>query len=198
MKNKSILMVVATVVVVGVVMAWVLARRPAPVPETMDLPVAVPAVVMAAPVTNDTPVVVAEVPVVPQAAPVVTNDSPTKLTVKKKKSAKVKTEKAPIQDPGAREALSLVGLDPEAEAYWSAAINDPSLPAEERQDLIEDLNEDGLSDPKHPAPEDMPLIVNRLQLLEEMAPSAMDQVNADAFQEAHKDLVNMLKGVPAQ
>ena len=78
------------------------------------------------------------------------------------------------------------------------AINDPNLPAEERKDLIEDLNEDGLSDPKHPGPEDLPLILNRLQLIEELAPDAMDRVNADAFAEAYKDLNNMLAGKPVQ
>ena len=90
-----------------------------------------------------------------------------------------------------RVALSLVGTDPEAERYWIAAINDSSLSAHERQDLIEDLNEDGLSDPKNPGVEDLPLIVSRLQIIEELAPDAMDKVNADAFREAYKDLSNM-------
>lgn len=102
-----------------------------------------------------------------------------------------------VQDPDARLALSLVGTDPDAEDYWVQAINDPNLPAEERKDLIEDLNEDGLSDPKHPAPEDMPIIAGRIQLIEELASSAMDQVNADALAEAHKDLVNLLNGIPS-
>ena len=198
MKSKSSLILVATVVLAGALLALVLARHPVPVSETVVVPVATPVAVTIAPLTNDSPVAIVDEPVVLPVALVATNVSPQKLAAKKNKSAKVKTEKAPIQDPAAREALSLVGLDPEAEAYWSAAINDPSLPAEERQDLIEDLNEDGLSDPKHPAPEDMPLIVNRLQLIEEMAPSAMDQVNADAFQEAHKDLLNLLNGVPVK
>src|SRR5690348_2473627 len=52
----------------------------------------------------------------------------------------------PLQDPIARVALSLVGMDPDAEDYWFAAINDLTLPANERQNLIEDLNEEGLSD----------------------------------------------------
>ena len=69
--------------------------------------------------------------------------------------------------------------------------------AEERKDLIEDLNEDGLSDPQHPAPEDMPVILNRIQLIEQLAPDSMDQVNAAAFAEAYKDLVNLAKGRPA-
>lgn len=97
----------------------------------------------------------------------------------------------PVQDPLARVALSFVGADPDAEAYWDMAINDPSLSAHERQDLIEDLNEDGFPDPDHPTVDDLPLIVSRLFLIEELAPDAMDKVNWDAFLEAHKDLVNM-------
>jgi hypothetical protein len=91
----------------------------------------------------------------------------------------------------ARVALALVGTDPEAEAYWYEAINDPSLSAHEREDLIEDLNEEGLPDPKHPTADDLPLIVSRLMVIEEAGPYAMDKVNADAFQEAYKDLVNL-------
>src|SRR5882724_918872 len=99
--------------------------------------------------------------------------------------------KEPLQDPIARDALALVGFDPEAELYWFAAINDLSLPANERQDLIEDLNEEGLPDPKHPTPEDLPLILNRLALIEAVGPDAADEVNADAFVEAYKDLLNL-------
>lgn len=104
-------------------------------------------------------------------------------------SIPTKKPKPPLQDPVARVALSFVGVDPDAEQYWLEAINDPSLSAHERQDLIEDLNEDGLSDPRRPTTEDLPLIVNRLLLLEEI--DAMDEVNADAIQEAYKDLANM-------
>jgi hypothetical protein len=107
--------------------------------------------------------------------------------------AKQGTPSAPevLQDPAARVALAYVGADTAAEMYWYAAINNPSLSAHERQDLIEDLNEDGLSDPKNPTVEDLPLILNRIQLIEAVAGDAMDQVNADAFQEAYKDLVNL-------
>jgi hypothetical protein len=99
--------------------------------------------------------------------------------------------KPPIQDPMARAALSYVGADPEAEWYWYQAINDPSLGPQERQDLIEDLNEDGLSDPHNPTADDLPLILNRIQIIEEVVWDAMDEVNADAFLEAYKDLVNL-------
>jgi hypothetical protein len=101
------------------------------------------------------------------------------------------SRRGPFQDPMARVALGLVGMDPTAEAYWYAAINDPKIPAKERQDLIEDLNEDGLSDPKHPGPVDLPVILNRIGYIEAIGPYAMDQVNADAFAEAYKDLVNL-------
>jgi hypothetical protein len=87
--------------------------------------------------------------------------------------------------------LFFVGADPLAEAYWTLAINDPGLPAIERQDLIEDLNEDGISDPRLPGPEDLPLILARRQLIELLAPDAMDEVNADAFEEAYNDLLNL-------
>lgn len=107
-----------------------------------------------------------------------------------------KKAKPPIQDPDARDALSLVGADPDAEQYWVSAINNPNLPPEERKNLIEDLNEDGLSDPHDPGPQDMPLILSRIQLIEDLAPDSMDQVNADAFAEAYKDLVNLASGQP--
>lgn len=106
-------------------------------------------------------------------------------------------------DPMARIALRYVGADPNAEAYWIAAINDPTLSAAERENLISDLNEDGLSDFKHPTPDDLALIQNRLALVDRLAPAAMDQVNAKAFKETHDDLSNLAevaqgRGKPVQ
>jgi hypothetical protein len=97
-----------------------------------------------------------------------------------------------IPVPQARMALSFVGADPMAEDVWVAAINDPALPPETRKDLIEDLNEDGFPDPKHITEDDLPLIMNRLELITTLAPESMDDVNAAAFEEAYKDLVNMV------
>jgi hypothetical protein len=102
-----------------------------------------------------------------------------------------------VQDPMARAALSYVGTDPDADAYWIAAINDPSLPTEERKDLIEDLNEDGLANPRLATPGDLAVIANRIQLIEDLAPLAIDEGNAKALAEAHKDLVNLYNGLPA-
>jgi hypothetical protein len=96
-----------------------------------------------------------------------------------------------LGDPVARVALSFVGEDPDAEAYWVEAINDPNLSAHERSDLIEDLNEEGFEDPHHPTFDDLPIIISRLELIEELAPDAMDEVNSDAFAEAWKDLAKM-------
>ena len=110
--------------------------------------------------------------------------------------------KPPLQDPLARAAMSLVGADPGAEAYWLEAIFDSSLPKQEREDLIEDLNEEGLSDHKRPGPGDYPLIMNRLAIIEEIAPYS-DEFMLNHLQEAYKDLVNLSQvalggGLPVQ
>jgi hypothetical protein len=105
----------------------------------------------------------------------------------------------PPPDPGdlerrtklARNALTHVGADPDAEEVWLAAIYDPKLSEHTRQDLIEDLNEEGFPDPRHPTAQDLPLILRRIEIIEELAPFAMDEINSAAFAEAHKDLVNM-------
>ena len=90
-------------------------------------------------------------------------------------------------------ALLYVGVDPEAEKTWMRAINDPNLPPGVRSDLIEDLNDEGYEDPSgnQITKRDLPLILARLEIIERLAPYAMDQVNADAFEEAYKDLLNM-------
>jgi hypothetical protein len=95
-----------------------------------------------------------------------------------------------LQDPLARVAMSLVGADPDAEAYWLEAIYDSSLPDQEREDLIEDLNEEGLSDHQRPGPEDFPLIMNRIVILQEIFPHA-DQFMLPHLREAYKDLLNL-------
>jgi hypothetical protein len=39
--------------------------------------------------------------------------------------------------------------------------------------------------------EDLPLIASRLELIEELAPTAIDEANFNAFAEAYKDLTQM-------
>jgi hypothetical protein len=91
----------------------------------------------------------------------------------------------------AREALAGVGADPHAEEVWTTAINDPALSASQRSNLIEDLNETGFEDPGNIQPHELPIVLNRLALIEDLAPNAMDDTNADAFAEAHKDLTKI-------
>jgi hypothetical protein len=111
-----------------------------------------------------------------------------------KKSSGLGTPHPPplLVAPEARIALAFVGTDADAESVWFNAINDPFVPPNERKDLIEDLNEDGFADPHHIAPDEMPLVLSRIKLIEQLAPSAVDDTNAAAFQEAYKDLTNML------
>ncbi|PWU12093.1 MAG: hypothetical protein C5B50_22085 [Verrucomicrobia bacterium] len=103
-------------------------------------------------------------------------------------SAPVKGDEKVFEDPFARQALTLVGADEDAEAYWLEAIYDTSLPKSERQDLIDDLNEEGLPDPKHPTLDDLPLIMSRLQILELIAPEIPGELD---WRESYDDLANL-------
>lgn len=142
------------------------------------------------------PPTLAPPPVVPEvvAAPVAPRDMPSQISGRRSNPSRG-TMAAPepvVPKPVARAALGYVGADPDAEEIWVNAINDPNRSADERKDLIEDLNEDGFPDPKNITEDDLPLIVSRLALIEELAPDAADEVNEAAFAEAYKDLLNML------
>jgi hypothetical protein len=95
------------------------------------------------------------------------------------------------KEPLARLALNFVGLDTQANEFYQKSINDPLLTKDHRRNLIEDLNQDGFADTKNLTARDLPLVQNRIALIEQLAPSAMDDANAVAFKEAYKDLVNM-------
>ena len=95
------------------------------------------------------------------------------------------------KEPLARLALNYVGADAQANEFYQAAINDLTLPKDHRRNLIEDLNQDGFADRKNLTERDLPLIQNRLALIEQLAPVATDPVNTAAFAEAYKDLLKM-------
>lgn len=97
-----------------------------------------------------------------------------------------------VKERRARVALGMIGFDPDADEVWIQIINDPSVSANARHDLIEDLNEDGFADPDNPTLDELPMIEYRIELIEDLLPYAMDKVNSDAFNEARKDLVNMV------
>jgi hypothetical protein len=101
-----------------------------------------------------------------------------------------RSEDPAVKEKRGRTALAMIGRNPEADEVWIQIINDPSVSANARSNLIEDLNEDGLSY-RNLTMDDLPVIKYRIELVEGLRPYAMDKVNADAFDEAHKDLVNM-------
>jgi hypothetical protein len=94
------------------------------------------------------------------------------------------------KEPLARLALGYVGVDAQANQFYEKTINDLTLTKSHRSNLIEDLNEDGLNF-RNLTARDLPIIENRISLIEQLAPHAADVVNAAAFKEAYKDLLNM-------
>ena len=98
---------------------------------------------------------------------------------------------ATAKEPLARLALNFAGADSQANELYQQAINDPVLTKNHRKNLIEDLNQDGFSDLKNLSAQDLPLIENRISLIEQLAPNATDPVNVAAFKEAYKDLLKM-------
>jgi hypothetical protein len=95
------------------------------------------------------------------------------------------------REPLARVALAYVGVNDAAEQLYRQAIEDPALSPNARKNLIEDLNEAGFADPRHPTLAELKLIEKRLALIEQLAPRTRDRTNAAAFVEARKDLLDM-------
>ena len=95
------------------------------------------------------------------------------------------------KEPLARLALNYVGASHDALQLWQLAIDDPQMPKDARRNLIEDLNQDGFTNPKKPTPADLALIQQRIALIERLLPRTTDPVNVAAFKEAQKDLVAM-------
>lgn len=95
------------------------------------------------------------------------------------------------KEPLARLALAYTGTDPQANDLYLKAINDLNLGKDQRRNLIEDLNQDGFARNRKLETSDLPLIENRIALIERNAPNASDPINLAAFKEAYKDLVKM-------
>ena len=188
-KTKALALLAIGICVIGVILSL---RQPERPPASMATPqLETPAAQSAARVTvaEATKQVSVAPPAIEPAPPQPVARSHSK-TQKSAPAQSAKPPKEPLQDPDAREALAWVGLDPQAEQYWLGAIFDTSLPDKEREDLMEDLNEVGFADPAHPTADDLPLIVNRLQIITEVAPQA-DPFMRIHLAEAYKDLANM-------
>ena len=101
-----------------------------------------------------------------------------------------------VVESQARAALNFVGADAEAATVWARAINDAELPADTREELIEELDVAGLpADPQRLTQDHLPLILSRIAILEQLAPSALDDTNAAAFRAVHRRLTNLAAGL---
>jgi hypothetical protein len=183
-------------VIIGGTLVFVLLNRPSTQPSATAKP---PKEIPLAPMAEKTPVVVEQsAPAEPATEPQV------QLLPKPKPTPKLQAQtpsanpgKEPLHDPVAREALALVGVDPEAEQYWLDAIYDSNLPDNEREDLMEDLNETGFADPKNLTADDLPLILNRLIIIQQIAPYT-DPFMAEHLGEAYGDLSKMADRLAGQ
>ncbi len=99
----------------------------------------------------------------------------------------------------ARIALAYVGNSDQAVELFHAAVLDPALKPDQRRELVEDLNQDGLSNKKNFSAADLDIIAKRYELTQ--AYLKQDYVRTDktlnaAFREADKDLAKMLQRGP--
>jgi hypothetical protein len=98
-----------------------------------------------------------------------------------------------ITDPAEREplgraALPYVGADAQANEFYDKVINDMTLSANHRKNLIEDLNEP--PDKQKIGRSDLPWIDGRIAFIEDQR-QRTDPANIPALNEAQKDLLNM-------
>ena len=104
------------------------------------------------------------------------------------------------KEPLARVALAYVGANDQAMELYHAAVLDPALQPDQKRELVEDLNQDGLGSSKNPTADDLKIIANRYALTQ--AYLQQDYVQNDkvlnaAFREADKDLRRMLERAAA-
>lgn len=104
------------------------------------------------------------------------------------------------KEPLARVALSYVGTDARALDLFHTALLDPSLLPDQKRNLVEDLNEDGLANRRTPTPEDLQIITRRYELTQAYLQQEYvrnDNILNAAFLEADKDLRKMLERAAA-
>ena len=97
-------------------------------------------------------------------------------------------------------ALSYVGASEQAGQLFHTAINDTTLKPDHRRELVEDLNQDGLSNKKAPSPADLQTVANRYTLTQTYLQQDYvqnDPVLTKAFREANKDLGKLLERAAA-
>jgi hypothetical protein len=198
MNLKTLLGLWAVVAVASALTAWIVLTRETapPTRKSAAAPAGEPAVsVDPVPVTATPPLSVAP-PEGPRPnrvpAPVEKNAIPSLPEVVEAPAADPRFEDPVFKEQLGRYALSYVGADPMADEVWTWLVYDTSLPDKVREDLMEDLNENGFSDGngRRATMDDLPLIESRLALLEEHLAGA-DEFMLVHLAEAYKDLANM-------
>jgi hypothetical protein len=104
------------------------------------------------------------------------------------------------REPLARLALAYVGANQQAAELFHTALLDPALLPDQKRELVEDLNQDGLNSTKTPTAEDLRVISERYALTQAYLQQEYvvgDKVLNAAFREADKDLRNMLQRAAA-
>lgn len=145
-------------------------------------------------------VIETEVPLLSIAAPRLTPTTRTNASSSHLTQSQTNQSSSPeneLQDPDPHDVLAMVGMNDEADQFWLNAIFDTSLSDKERGDLMEDLNEAGFDDPKNVTADDLPLILNRLELIDAVLPNA-DDFMTEHLTEAQKDLISMLATASGQ
>ncbi len=102
---------------------------------------------------------------------------------------------ADSKEPLARLALTYVGTSEEAARLFHTSVLDQALKRDDRRNLIEDLNTDGLSSKKSPTAADLAIIAKRYAMTQAYLKEDYvqnDRLLNEAFREADKDLRNML------
>ncbi len=100
------------------------------------------------------------------------------------------------KEPLARLALAFVGANQQAGELFHTAVLDPSLLPDQKRELVEDLNQDGLSNKKALTPEELKIVASRYALTQTYLQQDYvqnDKVLHAAFREADKDLRKMLE-----
>jgi hypothetical protein len=100
------------------------------------------------------------------------------------------------KEPLARVALAFVGVNPQAEQMFLQAIRDPALTPDHVRQLVEDLNQDGISNGKNPTAQDLKLIEYRHALTEHHLTQPYVRESRpllNGFLEANRDLAKMLE-----
>lgn len=108
---------------------------------------------------------------------------------------------ARVTDPAsktqlARVALAYVGANDQALDLYRRATQDPALTPQQRKDLVEDLNVEGLSDSRNPTRADLAIVSRRYAIAQAYLQQEYvkrDKVLDEAFREAAKDLAALLR-----